>query len=470
MRKRFLSENFLLQNEVGKELYFEFAKDMPIFDYHCHLQVQQIAENSTFSNISEIWLAHDHYKWRAMRTNGIEERYITGDASDYEKFLAWSKTVPYTIRNPLFHWTHMELKTYFHIEDILLNQETAGEIYKVCNRMLGSDEFGVRALLKKMNVRVLCTTDDPCDSLEYHRQIAEDNSFDITVVPAFRPDRAFQVENPAGFNEWVSMLEESSKTSIHSLSSFIGALRERHRFFHEMGCRISDHGIEYPYSEDFTEREARNIFDAVRAGNTILPELIRKFKSFMLKVCAQMDADRNWVQQFHFGVLRNNNSRYMELLGPNSGFDSIGDYDIGAPLVNFLNNLDTRKALAKTVLYNINPRDNELVVSIAGSFQDGSVPAKIQVGPGWWFNDTKEGMIRQMNALSNLGLLSRFIGITTDSRSFLSFPRHDYFRRILCNILGDEVESGELPEDLDFLGGIVQDICYNNASSYFGIV
>jgi glucuronate isomerase len=469
MTDPFITENFLLQNETARGLYFEFARSMPIFDYHSHLPVREIAEDTQFSNIVQLWLSNDHYKWRAMRANGIDERYITGVAEDYAKFKAWAKTVPYTVRNPLYHWTHLELKTYFHIEGMLLNSETADKIYRRCNEVLKRESVSARNLLKNTRVKVLCTTDDPADSLDYHRRIAEDDSFDIEVLPTFRPDRAFLIEEPIKFNKWISRLEEASESTVGSLTDFISALRRRRDVFHTAGCRSADHGIEYPYAEPYTIKDIERIFDTVRCGKVISSEKAVLFRSYMLRECAQMTSEKHWVQQLHLGALRNSNTRYMKLLGPDSGFDGIGDFKIARPLVELLDYFERRHCLPKTVLYNINPCDNELVVSIGGCFQGGSVPSKIQFGPGWWFNDTKEGMIRQMNALSNLGLFSRFIGMTTDSRSFLSFSRHDYFRRILCNLLGEDVEKGELPKDMGLLGSIVQDICYNNASSYFRV-
>ncbi len=469
MSKEFLDDDFLLQSEPARRLYHEYAKDMPIFDYHCHLPVREIALNRQFENLTRIWLSGDHYKWRAMRTFGIDERYITGDASDYEKFEAWAATVPYTIRNPLFHWTQMELKNPFGISNKLLNPVAAREIYETCSALLQTEDFRARSLMQHFKVRAVCTTDDPVDSLEYHLKIKEDKNFKIRVLPAFRPDKAMAVEDPSSFNDWVGLLERAADMDIRNLSTFRSALEKRHDFFHEAGCRVSDHGIEQPYAEEYTEKEISSIFGRVRCGKRLEPEEILKFKSALLFELAVMDSEKNWTQQFHFGALRNNNTRMLGRIGPDSGFDSMGDFEIARPLVRLLDRLNSRDKLAKTILYVLNPRDDELIAAICGSFQDSSVPGKIQFGSGWWFNDQKDGMERQMNALSNLGLLSRFIGMLTDSRSFISYPRHEYFRRILCNLLGRDVENGELPDDMELLGRIVQDICYNNAVNYFGI-
>jgi glucuronate isomerase len=469
MAKEFITESFLLHNKPGKHLYEGYAKNVPIFDYHCHLPVRDIALNRQFEEITELWLAQDHYKWRAMRTNGIDEHFITGNAGSFEKFQAWACTVPNTIRNPLYHWSHMELRTFFGINNKLLGPSTAKEIYKACNDVLRADKLSVWKILRKMRVRVLSTTDDPVDDLEYHKKLSADSSFTIKVVPTFRSDPALRIWAPRDFNLWVSKLGEAANVEIQGYADFIEALKKRHDYFHEHGCRISDRGIEYPYAENYTEKAVAGIFRRVMIGENISQPETLKFKSAIMDVCTAMDAKKGWVQQLHIGALRNNNTRYMKLLGSDSGFDCIGDYKIAGPLVHFLDRHDTKGTLPKTVLFTINPSDNEMVVSVMGSFQDGPVPGKLQFGPGWWFNDTKEGMIRQMNALSNLGLLSRFIGMTTDSRSFLSFIRHDYFRRVLCSLLGKEIDCGELPDDIHLLGGVVNDICYKNAVNYFGI-
>lgn len=464
----FLSDDFLLYSDAALRLYHDFALSMPIFDYHCHLPPRDIDEDTRFANLTRIWLEGDHYKWRAMRANGIDEKNITGNASDFEKFMAWAQTVPKTLRNPLYHWIHLELKRHFGI-DRMLNTETAEEIYHTCTEMLQDKNLSVRGILKKMNVRVICTTDDPTDDLEHHKRIATDKNFDVKVVPAFRPDAALAIENPTLFNDWLRRLEAASGVAVDSYSRFLEALEQRHSYFHDIGCRLSDHGLEQPYAQTFSEAEIPMIFDRARRMQPPTDADILKFKSAVLLTLAEMDAGRNWTQQFHFGALRNTNTRALEDLGPDSGYDTIGDFDIARPLARFLDNLDRSRRLAKTILYVLNPRDNELVAAMCGNFQDGSVAGKIQFGSAWWFNDQKDGIERQLNALSNMGLLSRFVGMLTDSRSFLSYPRHEYFRRVLCNLLGADIQNGELPDDFDLIGGMVQDICYRNAVNYFGI-
>jgi glucuronate isomerase len=464
--KNFLDDNFLLQTETARTLYHEYAKQMPIIDYHCHLPPDQIAEDKSFENLAQIWLYGDHYKWRAMRTNGINEAYCTGDKSDYEKYEQWAATVPYTMRNPLYHWTHLELQRYFGVNEVL-NPSTAKDIYEKCTALLQTPEYSVRGLLNKMNVKVVCTTDDPIDSLEYHQKIKEDG-VEVKVLPTFRPDKAMAVENVANFVTYVGKLEAVVGRSLSTLEEYLGALKERHDFFAEMGGKLSDHGLEQIYAEDYTEDEIAAIFLKIKGGSELTLEEQLKFKSAMLIHFAIWDWEKGWTQQFHLGALRNNNLRAMRELGPDTGWDSIGDFDQGKALSKFLGKLDENNQLAKTILYNLNPRDNELMATMIGNFNDGSVAGKIQFGSGWWFLDQKDGMEKQINALSNLGLLSRFVGMLTDSRSFLSFPRHEYFRRILCNILGNDVENGELPNDIPWIGKMVQDICYNNAKEYFG--
>jgi glucuronate isomerase len=400
-----------------------------------------------------------------MRTNGIAEKYCTGDASDWEKFEKWAETVPYTLRNPLFHWTHMELKKFFGIEKVL-SPATAKEIWDECNAKLKTPEYSVKNIIRMAGVHTICTTDDPIDSLEYHKQI-KDDGFEVAVLPAWRPDKAMAVENAKLYNEYLGKLEAAANTVINSFQSFIDALDSRHQFFHDNGCRLSDHGLETFIAEDYTESEIEQIFAKVRGGAELTNDEILKFKSCMLYEFGIMDHSRSWTQQFHYGVVRNNSTRLFNELGADVGLDSIGDFEVAKPLSKFLNRLDMNNQLAKTILYNINPRDNELIGTMIGNFQDGSVPGKLQFGSGWWFLDQKDGMEKQMNALSNLGLLSRFVGMLTDSRSFLSYTRHEYFRRTLCNLLGNDVENGEIPRDMELLGKMVEDISFNNAKEYF---
>ncbi len=464
--KKFIDEDFLLQNVTAQKLYHEFAKEMPIIDYHNHLSPEQIARDVNFENLTQLSLYDDHYKWRAMRTNGVDEKYITGNATDYEKFGKWAATVPYTLRNPLYHWTHLELQRYFNI-DTLLSPATAKEIYDECSAKLKMPAFSVKNLLRKMNVKVLCTTDDPTDSLDHHRKIKADG-FEIKVLPAFRPDKAMNVDDVAGFKSYVNKLQEVSGILIATWSEYLQALKTRHDFFAEIGCTISDHGLEQLYAVDYTDAEIKNIFRKLTAGESISqPENI-KFKSAMLVQFALWDNEKNWVQQYHLGALRNNNTRMLKTLGADTGWDSIGDFSQAKQLSKFLNRLDNTDQLAKTILYNLNPADNELLATMAGNFNDGTVAGKIQFGASWWFLDQKDGITKQLNTLSNMGLLSKFIGMLTDSRSFMSYPRHEYFRRILCNILGEEMENGELPDDINLIGRLIQDICYNNAKDYFG--
>jgi glucuronate isomerase len=465
----FLSEDFLLQSRTARTLYHEFAEGMPIFDYHCHLPVAEIADNKKFANLTDIWLRGDHYKWRAMRADGVPERLITGAASDPEKFKAWAATVPRTICNPLYHWTHLELKRYFGISGRLLCPETANEIYETCSAMLQTDDFSTRRILERMKVKVVCTTDDPADSLEHHRQLKNDSSFTVKIVPAFRPDRAFGVDSPADFNAWVLRLEEAAGMAVTSFDSLMEALRRRHAAFHEMGCRLSDHGIEVPYAEEFTSDDVHRALDQARRGRQPRAEEVLKYRSAVMLELARMDCEKGWTQQFHFGALRNINRKAMAELGPDTGYDAIGDFELARSLARFLDRLESEGRLAKTILYVMNQRDNDVAVTIGGCFQDGSIPGKIQFGSAWWFNDQKSGIEKQIDALSNMGLLSRSLGMLTDSRSFLSYPRHEYFRRVLCNLLGNAVENGELPDDLELIGNMVKDICFRNAVNYFGI-
>ncbi|WP_224999015.1 glucuronate isomerase [Cesiribacter sp. SM1] len=462
----FIDDNFLLQTKTAQQLYHEHAKNMPIIDYHCHLPPEDIASDRKFENLTKIWLEGDHYKWRAMRTNGVAEKYCTGNASDWEKFEKWAQTVPYTMRNPLYHWTHMELKNPFGIETIL-KPETAREVYEACTGMLQTDAFSVRSILRKMKVEVICTTDDPISDLKHHRSLKEEG-FDIKVLPTFRCDKVLAVEQPEVFLPYLQQLEAASGISIGNVQQLLDALRQRHDFFHEQGCRLSDHGLETLYAEDYTDEEIRKIFEKGLKKESISAAEALKFKSAMLYEMALMDQQKGWTQQFHIGALRNNNTRMMRELGPDTGFDSIGDFDVARSLSRFLDKLDNTNQLAKTILYNLNPSHNELYATMIGNFNDGSTPGKIQYGSAWWFLDQKDGMEKQMNALSNMGLLSRFVGMLTDSRSFLSYPRHDYFRRTLCNLIGNDVENGELPaSEMAWIGQMVENICYNNAKGFF---
>ena len=455
----------MLENGTAEKLYHDHAAKMPIIDYHCHLPPEDIASDRKFENLTKIWLDGDHYKWRAMRTNGVDERFITGDANDYEKFLKWAETVPFTMRNPLYHWTHMELQKPFSVNKIL-NPASAREIYDTCTDLLQKDGFSCRGLLNQFDVRVVCTTDDPTDSLEHHKSIKE-SGFNVHVYPTFRPDKAMAVDNQASFNAYLDKLSKVSNVDIVDFKHLIDAIKIRHDFFNEMGGRLSDHGIEQIYAEDFYDHEIKAIFNKIRAGNDLDQKEIQKFKSAMLIHFGIMDHEKGWTQQFHLGALRNNNSRMMKKIGPDTGFDSIGDFEMARPMSKFLDKLDAENQLPKTIIYNLNPRDNYLIGTMVGNFNDGSVVSKINFGTGWWFLDQKEGMEMQMNALSNLGLLSRFLGMLTDSRSFLSYPRHDYFRRILCNLIGKDVENGELPNDLGWLGKMVENISFYNAKEFF---
>lgn len=464
--KKFLDENFLLNNSTAQHLYHAYAKDMPIIDYHCHLSPQQIAEDHQFQTLSEVWLYGDHYKWRAMRTNGVDESYCTGNKPDHEKFAQWAATVPYTLRNPLYHWTHLELQRYFGIDE-MLNEQSAQRIYEKCTSLLKTKEYSVKNLLRKMKVALVCTTDDPVDSLEHHIRL-QNEGFEIPILPAFRPDQAMNVSSAAGFHAYVKKLEGVSGATILSFGDFLNALKQRHDFFASVGCKVSDHGLEEIYAEEFTVSEIESIFTRIHAGEELNPAEQRKFRSAMLIHFAEWDWEKGWVQQFHLGALRNNNARMMQQLGPDTGWDSIGDFSQARALASFLNKLDSDNKLAKTILYNLNPADNELMATMIGNYNDGSVAGKIQFGSAWWFLDQKDGMVKQMNALSNMGLLSRFVGMLTDSRSFLSFPRHEYFRRILCNLFGEEIENGELPNDIEWVGKVIRDICFYNARNYFG--
>jgi len=464
--KPFLQDDFLLQTATASTLYHEFAKQLPIIDYHNHLLPDQIAEDKQFENITQIWLYGDHYKWRAMRANGIPERYITGDASDWEKFEKWAETVPCTLRNPLYHWTHLELQRYFGITE-LLNKDSARRIYDECSAQLQTPEYSVQSLLKKMNVETLCTTDDPADSLEHHRALAA-SGFAVRVLPTFRADKSMAVDDATTYNAYLDRLGPVAEVEIRTFADLETALRRRHDFFASVGCRLSDHGLEQIYAADYTAAEVTAIFDKIRIGNELTEAENLQFKSAMLVLLAEMDWEKGWTQQYHIGALRNNNSRKLRELGPDTGWDSIGDFPQARALSAFLDRLDGQNKLAKTIVYNLNSADNDLIATMMGNFNDGSVAGKMQFGSGWWFLDQKDGMEKQINSLSNMGLLPRFVGMLTDSRSFLSYPRHEYFRRVLCNLLGNDVENGELPTDMDLLGRTVQNICYGNAKEYFG--
>lgn len=467
--KPFMDENFLLNTKTAQELYHNHAAHLPIIDYHCHLNPQLVADDYRFKSITEIWLGGDHYKWRALRSNGVDEHFITGDADDWAKFEKWAETVPYTFRNPLYHWTHLELRTAFGVNK-LLNPVTAREIYEECNdKLLNDPSMTARGLMRKYRVETVCTTDDPVDSLEHHKRIAE-SGFEIKVLPTWRPDKAMAVEKPEQYRAYIEKLSEVSGVSITSFNDLVDALKVRHDFFESMGCKLSDHGIEEFYAEDYTDAEINDIFNKVYGGTSLTDEEIRKFKSAMLMVFGEMDADSGWTQQFHYGTIRDNNTKMFKLLGPDTGFDSIGEFNTAKSCAKYLDRLNSRGKLTKTILYNLNPSANEVMATMLGNFQDGSVAGKIQLGSGWWFNDQIDGMQRQMNALSLLGLLSRFVGMLTDSRSFLSYPRHEYFRRTLCNLIGDDVENGEIPYsgyEADRVKAMVEDISYYNAKNFF---
>jgi len=463
--KAFLDQDFLLQSATAQTLYHQYAAAMPIIDYHNHLVPKQIADDHQFDNITQAWLYGDHYKWRAMRAHGVDEKYITGNASDEEKFMKWAETVPYTMRNPLYHWTHLELQRYFGVTEVL-NSASAKRIYDHCAALLKTPEYSVKNLLLKMNVKVLCTTDDPIDDLGYHKQIKA-SGYAIKVLPTFRPDKAMAVDDIATFNAYVKSLAQVVGYGIQDLSTYKKAIGERHDYFHACGGRLSDHGLEHIYAEDYTEEQIAKIFGQLISGANVSDHEKWQFKSAMLVYFAHLDHAKGWTQQYHLGALRNNNARLLGSLGPDTGFDSIGDFEQAKPLSKFLNHLDSTNQLAKTILYNLNPGDNELLATMTGNFQDGTIVGKMQFGSSWWFLDQKDGMESQINALSNMGLLSHFVGMLTDSRSFLSFPRHEYFRRILCNLMGQDVENGELPADMEWLGKLVKDISYTNASEFF---
>ncbi|MDD2298904.1 MAG: glucuronate isomerase [Fermentimonas sp.] len=466
--KNFIHEDFLLQTETARNLFHNHAEVLPIIDYHCHLNPKEIAEDHQFKSITELWLGGDHYKWRLLRANGVNEKYITGDATDWEKFEKWAETIPYTMRNPMYHWTHLELKRVFNIDN-LLNTESAREIYDMANEMLRKPEYSSRGLMKRFGVEVVCTTDDPLDSLEYHKQIKA-SEFEIKVLPTWRPDKSMAVENGENFRKYIDSLSEVSDININSFDDYFTAITKRHDYFKENGCRLADHGIDNFYSEPYSDGEINQIFDKVyNKKEKLTDEEVLKFKSKMLHENALLNHSKGWVQQFHYGAIRNNNSRMFKLIGPDAGYDSINDVcNVARSMSRFFDVLESKNKLAKSIIYNLNPRDNYLIASMIANFQDGTVPGKIQFGSGWWFLDQKDGMEDQMNVLSTQGLLSRFVGMLTDSRSFVSYPRHEYFRRILCNLIGNDVEKGLIPSsEIDFLGKMVEGICYYNAKEYF---
>jgi glucuronate isomerase len=463
----FIHDDFLLHSETARQLYHNYAASQPILDYHCHLSPADIAVDRRFADLTEIWLQGDHYKWRAMRANGVDERYCTGNAAPYEKFLAWARTVPATLRNPLYHWTHLELKRYFGINE-LLNEQSSKAVWDRANELLATPDFSVRELIRKFRIVVLCSTDDPCDDLAHHRVIAAANP-GFRVYPAFRPDQALAVGAPTKFNSWVDRLATASDTVISTFKNFLDALKKRHDFFHDHGARISDHGLARCPANWCTEAEAAAIFNQTRAGKTPNSDDQERFTSFLMVFFGHLDAEKGWTKQLHLGALRNCNTRLVSKLGPDTGFDSIGDWNQGAALCSYLDRLEQEGALPKIILYSVNPSDNYVLATLCGNFQDGSIAGKVQFGSAWWFLDQKEAMEWQLNALSNTGLLSRFIGMLTDSRSFMSFPRHEYFRRVLCDLLGRDVERGELPNDVRLLGEIVSNICFANARQYFGL-
>ena len=463
--KQFMDEDFLLSNEVAKKLYNDYAKDMPIFDYHCHLSPAEIAEDKKYNNITEIWLYGDHYKWRAMRSFGIDEKYITGDSTDFEKFQAFAKTMPYLIGNPIYHWSHLELKRYFGVTETL-NEKNAEKIWNQCNEVIKSNGFTAKKLIMNSNVKYIGTTDDPADDLRYHQEIAKDKNFTCEVRPAWRPDKAVKIGNE-GFAEYIKVLGATENTEITSFDELLEVLKKRLQFFVDNGCTITDHAMDRVYFRDTTEEEVDGILKKALRGEKLTQEEIEKYSTLIMVKLIEMYHGHGMVLQLHIGALRNNNTRMFKKLGPDTGFDSIDDGEVAQSLSRLLDTLDSEDKLPKTILYCLNPRDNEVLATMLGNFQGGGIAGKIQFGSGWWFNDQKDGMIRQMTALSQLGLISKFVGMLTDSRSFLSYTRHEYFRRILCNYLGELVENGEYPCDMEVLGSVVQDICFNNANKYF---
>ncbi len=463
----FIHDDFLLSTKAARRLYHDFAKDEPVLDYHNHLPPKDIADDRQFGNLFDIWLAGDHYKWRAMRANGVAEELVTGSAEPRDKFMAWARTAPHTLRNPLYHWTHLELKRYFGIDE-LLDESTAGRIWDQTCEQLAQPGNSARGILRRFKVRALCTTDDPVDDLVHHRKCAADG-FEVGVYPTFRPDKALTVHQPETWNAWCDALSAASGIEVKNYASLLDALAQRHDFFHSVGGRLSDHGLNYCHASFISDSEAERIFQKARSGTAATAQEQDQFASNIMLHVGRLNAAKGWTMQLHLGPVRNNNSRLARQVGADVGCDSIGDWPQAERLSRFLDRLDTENALPKTVLYNVNPSANFVFGTMAGNYADGSMPGKMQFGSGWWFLDQKEGMEWQINALSNLGLLSRFIGMLTDSRSFMSFPRHEYFRRTLCNLLGRDIESGEIPADYDLVGGMVRNICFANVKAYLGL-
>jgi glucuronate isomerase len=466
MSTPFIHDDFLLHSEPARRLYHDYAAAQPILDYHCHLPPAEIADDHRFANLTQIWLAGDHYKWRAMRANGVDERFCTGDATDREKFDRWAATVPRCLRNPLYHWTHLELNRPFGIRE-LLGPDTAAAIWERCNALLATPEFSTRGILAQMKVAVVCTTDDPVDDLEHHRRLAATPGVTLRMLPTWRPDRGMAIEDPAAFNAWVDRLAAAADVEVRDFASYLRALQVRHDAFAAAGCRLSDHGLETAYGADYTDADVARTFAELRAGRAVDPAASDRFKSAMMYEFGVMDHAAGWVQQLHLGALRNNNTRMLQRLGPDTGFDSMGDWPVAAQLARYLDRLDQQDRLPRTIVYNNNPRDNAVLATMIGNFQDGSVAGKMQFGSAWWHLDQWDGMRQQLADLSNMGLLSRFVGMLTDSRSFLSFTRHEYFRRLLCDLLGDDIERGVVPRDFDLVGGLVADVSYHNAARYF---
>jgi len=465
---KFIHDDFMLEGAQARELYHGYAKTLPIVDYHCHLPPADVAEDRRWENLTQIWLAGDHYKWRTMRSNGIDERYCTGDAPDREKFDRFAATMPYLLRNPMYHWSHLELARYFGVDDLLLSPATADQIWERTLAVCQSPDFSARRLMARSNVALVCTTDDPADSLEHHLAVKTDSGFAVQMLPTWRPDKVFAIHRNEFFNNWIDRLGEVSGVRIDSIADLLAALRQRHDFFHAAGCRLSDYGLETVIADPYRDEQIEAIFRQVRGGGEPTVEGCRQFQSALHYECARMDAASGWTMQIHYGAMRNNNTRLFEKLGPDVGVDSIGDWPVAEAMSRFLDRLDREGALPRTILYTLNPRDNEVLGTMLGNFQGDGIPGKIQLGSGWWFNDQIDGMLRQMEAVSQLGLLSRFVGMLTDSRSFLSYTRHEYFRRLLCNLLGSEMVRGLVPDDIELVGNMVRDISYNNAARYFG--